>query len=380
MRRMRSTHDAIIIGAGPAGSIAAIALAQQGWAVALIDKSPEGSTKTCGHCLSPRALPILDSLGLLDDVRATATAQTRTLRVHLPNAKPLTIPLDARTDPGLVVERRLLDPLLARRAEQAGAEVIRLARAELTSIEDHGAIIGVRTDSDERILTAPLVIGADGLRSRIARAANLAPRRSGRKFGFSSDASDARFETNLVEMFLDRSGYLGVVQQGACAHLAALVNPARGAREPFAFVDRLRRTFPLLDRALPPVLTQSDVDRFAAASPMPAPASRVAHGPIALVGDAAGYREPFTGEGMAWAIESAHALATVASDFHPGWWPAHASGQYAALWRKTIGARQRRCARIAWILERPNALAFVRRLAAPAEPVAAFAARRVVGT
>jgi len=377
---MRATHDAIIVGAGPAGSIAALALSNLGWSVALVDRSPEGRTKTCGHCLSPRALPILGSLGLLDDVRAIATARSRTLRVHLPNAQPLTIPLDARTHPGLVVERRLLDPLLARRAGEAGAEVIRPARASIQSLEQGRAVIGIRTESRERALAAPLLLGADGLRSRIARSAGLASRRAGRKFGFSFDASGARFEANTVEMFLTPTGYLGAVQQADGAHLAALVNPARGEREPFAFVDQLRRTFPLLDRALPAPLVRTEAHHLAAASPMPAPASRVADGPVALVGDAAGYREPFTGEGMAWAIESAHALAAVAARFAPGEWPAQASSQYAALWRKTIGARQRRCARIAWLLERPSALAFVRRLVAPAEPVAAFAARRVVTT
>jgi flavin-dependent dehydrogenase len=84
----------------------------------------------------------------------------------------------------------------------------------------------------------------------------------------------------------------------------------------------------------------------------------------ALVGDAAGYVEPFTGEGIGWALTSAELLARCAASCEPGQWNESASRDYSRLWNAHVGRRQRLCRALAWTLERPMFANMMLRLAA----------------
>ncbi|WP_292277024.1 FAD-dependent oxidoreductase, partial [Mesorhizobium sp.] len=133
--RRASTHDAIVIGAGPAGSSLALALARRGWAVAVVEKSVFPRRKVCGEYISASNLALLDQLGIGDAWRAEAGPEIR--RVGLFSAETsIEAPMPgARSGPaagdgfGRALGRDILDTLLLDAARSAGADVFQPCRA-----------------------------------------------------------------------------------------------------------------------------------------------------------------------------------------------------------------------------------------------------------
>jgi flavin-dependent dehydrogenase len=128
---------------------------------------------------------------------------------------------------------------------------------------------------------------------------------------------------------------------------------APGDSAPFAFVESVAGRFEALTEAGLDRLDRSRCGPLLGAGPMPCRPRRVAGHRVVLVGDAAGYIEPFTGEGMSWALESAEILATVVADLSPGGWTAAAARRYRRAWAARVGRRQRGCTWLARILSRP---------------------------
>lgn len=363
---MQPTHDAIIIGGGPGGAVAALGLARMGWKCLLLERGERGRIKTCGHCLNPRVLPVLSRLGLLDDVQRLARGRTSRLRVHLPPGDVLSCRWadGASAGRGLLLERHRFDQLLLDRAALAGAEIRQPASARIVRRDERGVTVEVREADGVAEVRSGLVVGADGLRSKVAAAAGLpgSRRRSGRKYGFSFDVqvpAASRIEPGAIEMFVTEAGYLGVVRQGSrTLHLAGLVAPSsgRGPRDPLRFTERVARRFRVLRDLSLDRLERLEVTPVVAAGPMPSCPRRVANRWAVLVGDAAGYVEPFTGEGMSCAIDGADALAESLEGVRPGQWSGAAARRYHRAWSRRIGRRQRLCAAVAWTLQRPRLL------------------------
>lgn len=347
-REPTTSHDAIIIGGGPGGAMTALLLARQGWRVAVVERRERHKAKTCGHCLDGRANAVLQNAELLGDVRGIAVGAVQNAMIYLQGAPPLKWRMGGRrAEPSLLVQRSKFDQLLLDRASFAGACVYQPAAAKVCSIAPGRCIIRV----DDHTLHAPLLIGADGLRSRVAHAAGLTDSQiAGRKYGFSFQlpcAEQVELARGVTHMFVTDGGYLGIVHDGNDRlHIAALVGKGH-SRSPAAFVDHVRGEFPSLGSM--PVLDMHDLT---AAGPMPSCASAVANESVALVGDAAGYVEPFTGEGMTWALQSAQLLANVTERTAPGRWTAQAAAHYRQRWRQHIARRQRFCRTLAWTLER----------------------------
>jgi flavin-dependent dehydrogenase len=388
--------DAIVIGGGPSGSFCALLLARLGWGTALIERRRAGTSKACGHCLHPAGLKLLRAAGLLEGVCRVSSGLTLRARVHVPGREPL-IALMGRSGSGLLVDRVRFDSLLVDRAATEGVRVYRPASGRVGRLDEGGAVVEVvePRGGRSRRLSAGLIVGADGLRSDVAARAGLTrPRLAGRKIGFAVDlaipvSAPPIASPGTIEMFVvprraqDRAprhvgGYLGVVRHGRrTLHVAGLIDP-RGRRAGGlpGFLRRAIALHPLLahaglDGALGAAARRgSGADRAAAcldpagsivgAGPMPWRPARVARGPVALVGDAAGFTEPFTGEGMSWALRSACLLASVAAESPPGEWTDRMSRRYERAWRRGVGRRQATSRRLATVLERPALLgAFV---------------------
>ena len=369
-------YHAVVIGGGPAGAFSALLLARLGWRTALVERGPRHRAKACGDCLNPRATRELDRAGLLAGTLRNAVGVTRRLRVHVPERSPLCVPMPTG---GLLVERRRFDQFLIDRAADAGADVFQPASGRLEALGERQATVRLSRGRRTILLRTRLVVAADGLRSSVAAAAGLAragPR--GRKFGFALDLRPPRPDVvrpDTIEMFVGPGGYLGVVNQGGgVMHVAGLVSGSRGGpRHPLEFIESIAGRFD--------VLRETGIERVLAsarrtvlgAGPMPDRPRRVAGARVALVGDAAGYAEPFTGEGMAWALHSAAALAGSVAGVSPGSWSTRTARGYLRHWAATVGCRQRVCRGLAWALERPGLVAVAPRHRA----VACWLARRV---
>jgi flavin-dependent dehydrogenase len=359
---VKRTLDAVIVGGGPAGSCAGLLLARLGWQVALIERRPRHREKACGYCLNVRAGGPLRRAGLLDEVKQLALGATRRVRVHLERRSAISaqLPECPVSGPGLLVDRGQFDQLLLDRAADAGVRVFQPATARLDGPNGGPITVQVHQGGSTRQIRGRLVVGADGLRSAVARVAGLADGgRNGRKYGFALDVPApgrvGAIEPGTIEMFVVAGGYLGVVNRGGGGlHVAGLVGcGAPDDSGPFAFVERVAGRFEMLAEAGLHRLDRHRCRRLLGAGPMPSRPKRVAGDGVVLVGDAAGYIEPFTGEGMSWALESAEILATVAADVSPGGWTPAASRRYRRTWVRRIGRRQRRCALLARVLARP---------------------------
>jgi flavin-dependent dehydrogenase len=367
------SFDAVVVGGGPAGSLSALGLARIGWRVALVERGPRHRPKACGHCLHPRGLEILERYGLRDGIETLAETPIRTLRLHTPDEPPRSVPLArGRHGPGMVVDRARLDQHLVDMAAAAGCEVMQPASARLLS----PALVEVRHGGRLRHFSCALVVGADGLGSTVARSAGLAQRCAGRKYGFAWDlAGCADLVGESVEMFVARGGYLGLVAARGRFHLAALVGPEAPAREPRAFVRAVAERFDVLrDLGL-----AAGNGRVLASGPMPVKRRAVAGGSVVLVGDAAGYVEPFTGEGMSWSLQAADALVEIASASEPGRWSGASARAYTRVWRSRVGGRQHLARLLAALVARPRLTALLA-AAADRTPLPAALARWAVAS
>ena len=167
MRRTR--FDALVIGSGPAGSVAALVLARAGARVALVDKATFPRDKACGDMVGPRGVQLLADLGLAmpdgPQVGDMLVVGPTGRRVRMPSAEGLTYP-----GHGIAVTRTVFDAMLHDAAVEAGATA--LCRRAVEPLGAAGRTVGYRLDSGEEI-HADFVIGADGATSGVAQAAGL---------------------------------------------------------------------------------------------------------------------------------------------------------------------------------------------------------------
>lgn len=163
-------YDAVIVGAGPAGSVAALVLARAGARVALVDRRAFPRDKACGDLIGPRGVQLLEDLGIdvpgarrLGDMVIEGPSGRRTLLPALPGRD--------YADHALAVSRLQFDELLVEAAASAGA---RLVQGRAVGVPTGPARYpdGVRL-ADGQLLPADFVIGADGATSAVARAAGL---------------------------------------------------------------------------------------------------------------------------------------------------------------------------------------------------------------
>lgn len=344
------------MGAGPAGAITGLVLARHGLDVLLLDRAAFPRAKPCGDCLSAAATGLLERLGLLGRVRDAGAAEIEAWRIISPDGGVATGRFPTR--PALALERRLLDATLLDAARDAGA---RFRRAHVTALhrDDDRNVQGVVTRGGE-VLGAGLVVGADGLRSVVARELGVIRRSPRRRkvsltahppaatdpngHGPGGSAPDGhepgraggRDDSSLRhgEMHVLDGGCIGVAPAGrGRINLTLVVDQDRadGLREQGAeafFRSWLRRVPSLQDR-----LGDRPLGPLLASGPFDWPTrSPVADG-AALVGDAAGYYDPFTGQGIYHAMAGgemlAEAVAPVLASGTPGALD-RALGSYAA--------------------------------------------------
>jgi 2-polyprenyl-6-methoxyphenol hydroxylase-like FAD-dependent oxidoreductase len=175
--------DVLVAGAGPAGSTLAALLAERGWEVLLVDRATFPRAKPCAEYLSPEANRVLDRLGVIERLDLAGAVRLHGMRVVSPRGTSFIGRFVAGhgyhgyRDYGLAVRREVLDTELVRAAERRGAMV-----REGTTVEGlgpagrHGREVRLRHAGAASSVHARLVVGADGLNSRVARMLHLSRR------------------------------------------------------------------------------------------------------------------------------------------------------------------------------------------------------------
>ena len=321
---MTQPNDAevIIVGGGPAGSTAAFFLARAGCDVLLLDRATFPRDKPCSEYLSPQAGRLLHEMGALEALEQGPSVRLTGMRVHAPDGTTFAGSFSAATgftpfrDYGIAVRRPILDALLLARAEQAGARIREGMDVRDVLRDEDGRVVGVvvRTSGDPITLRASLVIGADGLRSVVARRTQLGSHgRWPRRLALVCHFRGIHHDADVGDMHVFDGGYAGFAPVGGGLTNVAVVIPTRFSREVGndreLIMDRLLASTPGIAARL---RNAERVTPARAVGPFNWHARTAWTRGAALVGDAADFFDPFTGEGMYAAMRGAELLTPYA--------------------------------------------------------------------
>lgn len=313
--------DVIVAGAGPAGSIAATVLARAGARVLLLERSRFPRPKLCGDSINPGAAAILDRLGLSQVLAGSLPVDGMLVSGEGAVRVVGTYPDGVR---GVSLTRAVLDARLAAAAVQAGARLDESVVVRGPLLND-GRVNGVEVSGgsgSSRQITAPVVIAADGHFSRVARPLQLSHAAARpRRWAIGAYFEGVHSLGAHGEMHVRRDHYIGVAPVPGGLANACLVSARRSlVRDRRALMAHLGTDPVLRDRfadahmvGQPTVLGPLAVDSQAAGYPG-----------LLLAGDAAGFIDPMTGDGLRFAFRGGELAALEAlSVLEDGWNDAH---------------------------------------------------------
>ncbi|AZO31124.1 NAD(P)/FAD-dependent oxidoreductase [Mesorhizobium sp. M1B.F.Ca.ET.045.04.1.1] len=361
--RRPSAHDAIVIGAGPAGTSAALALARRGWAVAIVEKSAFPRRKVCGEYISASNLALLDRLEIGDAWRAAAGPEIRrvglfsgdtSIEAPMPGARS---GFAARDGFGRALGRDVLDTLLRDAARSAGAEVFQPWR--VVAVERDGAIQAVRIRAGEKssdeatILRAPVIVAAHGswepgpLPSQLGKSS-----RPSDLLGFKAHFTGSSLPPDLMPLLTFPGGYGGMVLADhgrmsiSCCIRRDMLTRLRGslARERGGHVsaaEAVEHHIMATCRGAREALEQAHLDGpWLAAGPI-RPGIRAGYeADIFRIGNAAGESHPIIAEGISMALQSGWLLVQELGAAASGQRGREAAGRrYEAAWRGLFSTR-----------------------------------------
>src|SRR5213079_1990991 len=292
--------DVAIVGGGPAGSSCAAFCAIAGLRTLVLDREKFPREKVCGDCLNPSCWPVLERLALAEKVQDLPHSKLCSVEFIAIDGREVIVDLPSGADCEISVKRSLFDDLLLRRARELGADVHEQTTVTGLSRNDHW---NIETASGE-FFQARILIGADGRNSTVAHLCNLLPRPARERVALQAHIPlPQNFGSRIVLQFLPE-GYSGqapvnetelnLCLVGTPPTISRLRRWAEGHFEITA--DQSWRTITPLTR-----------------SPVPC-----AHQNLFFIGDAARVVEPFTGEGIYYAMRSGELAAIAISNIMRG--------------------------------------------------------------
>jgi flavin-dependent dehydrogenase len=331
--------DALVVGAGPAGSIAALVLARAGVRVRLVDRASFPRDKLCGDTLNPGSLSILDRLDAAGAIRASALSIDG-MTVTGPGGASVSAgyPDGFR---GVALPRRDIDLALLRAASAAGALVDEGVNV-IAPVLRSGQVAGVQvaTPGGRREIAARIVVAADGRASRLGRAARLSAfARAPRRWAYGAYFAGVRDVALRGEMHIRPDGYIGLAPLPSGLTNVCVVREATFFRRrpdaagPGSQAAGFNRK---TDTVLAAAISSDRVlrERFIAAEqvtplttlgPLAVDAAACGIPGLLLAGDAAGFVDPMTGDGMRFALRGGELAAEAAMQELATGRPSHAA-------------------------------------------------------
>ncbi|NND98837.1 MAG: NAD(P)/FAD-dependent oxidoreductase [Pirellulaceae bacterium] len=333
----RRKWDVIVAGAGPAGSVAARQLALRGVAVLLVDKAEFPRRKVCGCYLSGSALATLQSIGLGNLCHQSGAPCVTRVRIGT-QGRTVCLTLPA----GAALSRETLDTALAKSAVDAGAELLCHTAATVGRLTSSGRSFDLKCGNQSVASSARMIVVADGVGGQSLKDCSdvrfKVATRSRVGIAAMTDTLPDGYVTGTIHMAIGRAGYVGALQlETGSLDVAAALDPT--VLKHFSPGELAQK---IVDESGLPRLDGLEQVRWRGTPPLTRTPTRPGASRLLLIGDAAGYVEPFTGEGMSWAIASGCAvvpfvlesLSSGSDDLAKSWGTEH---------RRLLGSRQRLC-------------------------------------
>jgi len=321
-------RDVLVVGGGPAGLAVAAEAARRGLDALVVERRALPADKACGEGLLPRGVAALEALGALRHLDPAGAMAFRSVRWISEDG---TLAEAALPPPhGLGVRRLTLSSALAARAREAGAEVRELVAVVDHRVEPEAAVVRLSTGEEVR---ARLLVAADGLSSPVREREGLGrPAPAPRRFGLRRHVAVAPW-ADAVEVHFAEGVEAYVTPTGPGRVGVAFLFEERSA----ASYEELLSRFPRLEARL---ATADFEPGIAGAGPLRRRAAARTAARLVLAGDAGGYADAITGEGLSLALEGARLLGAALPDALAR----GATREALAGFERALGARYRRYA------------------------------------
>jgi flavin-dependent dehydrogenase len=355
--------DVIIVGAGPAGSVLATLLAQRSIDALLLDKATFPRPKVCGDYLSPGTVRLLARLNLLGRAQEGGARRLSGMTIVSPDGTTFTAAYPATAHSGgarphaLAIPRAILDALLLEHARRWGVKC--LEGFQVTDlIGEDGRVCGVRGFGPQgpEAYRARMVVGADGRNSVVARRLNLyRPHPRLRRMALVAYCEGASDPADRGLISVGDRAYCILNPIGASRINASIVLDQAAVQ---GWKGRLDELFdgrlPTFPAAATVLGTMRRAGPVRCLGPLAYRAGRTAAAGALLIGDAAGFYDPFTGEGVFHALQSAERAARcIAQSLASGRPTPALLARFDREQRRTLAARERLGAALQAIIRRP---------------------------
>ncbi len=299
MTPRHATYDVIVVGGGPAGSVVAALTAEKGLRVLLLERAIFPREKVCGDCMNPRCWEIIRLLRLERRFRDLTHASAREVRICGINGAMHKQPLKLASYGGIMMKRSLLDALLLQRAREFGAEV--LEGCNVTKASEDGSVASTAGQ-----LQAQFLVGADGRNSIVARSSGMLPYVASDRVGMHAHVPLPDSMRDSIELRFLPNGYCGMADVGNDTLNLCLVG--------------MPREIPALKHWAETEIGIETGTVWRSITPLARSPVGPCKGRILLTGDAARVVEPFTGEGIYYAMKSsALAARSILAAQKSGW-------------------------------------------------------------
>jgi geranylgeranyl reductase family protein len=291
---LMETFDVAIVGGGPAGSSCAAFCALGGLRTVVFEREKFPREKVCGDCLNPSSWGVLQRLGIAESARQLPHAILNTVEFIAIGGQKVIVDLASDDESLRAIKRSLFDALVMSRARDLGAQIHEETTVTALTPAGHGSDWKIET-TDGAIFAARALVGADGRNSTVARLCNLLPRPARERVALQAHIPlPADFGSRVVLQFL-REGYSGQAPVNDDELNLCLVSKPSN-------ISALRRW------AEQCFSLQQD-HSWHTITPLTRVALSPAHNKLFMVGDAARVVEPFTGEGIYYALRSGELAA-----------------------------------------------------------------------